>query len=93
MDFDWAVDKIRHQSVTGYFFKLANSIIFWHSHAQKTIALTLTEAEYMAISNCSQQAIWIKTLIEELGIHKSSSHLWWQPSSIFIANNPAREPY
>jgi Reverse transcriptase (RNA-dependent DNA polymerase) len=26
-DSDWAADKIRHQSVTGYFYKLADSII------------------------------------------------------------------
>ena len=36
---DWAADKIQRHSITGYFFKLANSIISWRSHAQKTIAL------------------------------------------------------
>ena len=46
-DSDWAADKIWHCSVTGYFFKLANSIILWRSHTQKTIALSSTEAEYM----------------------------------------------
>jgi hypothetical protein len=51
-DSDWAADKIRRQSVTGYFFKLADGIISWHSHAQKTVALSSTEAEYMALSDC-----------------------------------------
>ena len=32
---DWAADKIRCRSVTDYFFKLANGIILWRSHAQK----------------------------------------------------------
>ena len=32
-DSDWAAEKIWHHSVTGYFFKLANSIILWRSHA------------------------------------------------------------
>ena len=50
---DWAADKIQQCSVTGYFFKLANGIISWRSHAQKTIALSSTEAKYMAISDCS----------------------------------------
>ena len=35
----WAADKIRHCSITSYFFKVANGIISWHSHAQKTVAL------------------------------------------------------
>ena len=52
-DFDWAADKIKCQSITGYFFKLANSIFSWHTHAQKTVALSSTEAEYMAMSDCS----------------------------------------
>ena len=52
-DSDWAADKIWRRSITGYFFKLANGIISWRSHTQKTIALFSMEAEYMAISNCS----------------------------------------
>ena len=51
-DSDWAADKIQHRSVTGD-FKLANSIISWRSHAQKAVALSSTEAKYMAISDCS----------------------------------------
>ena len=50
---DWAADKIQRCSITGYFFKLANGIISWRSHTQKTIALSSMEAEYMAISDCS----------------------------------------
>ena len=53
IDSDWAADKIKHWSITGYFFKLANSIFSWCTHAQKTMALSSTEAEYMAMSDCS----------------------------------------
>ena len=52
-DSDWAADPIKHRSTTGYFFKLAGSIFSWKSQAQKTIALSSTEAEYMALSDCS----------------------------------------
>src|SRR5271156_2423715 len=67
-DSDWAADTIKRRSVTGYFFKLADGIISWRSHAQHTVALSSTEAEYMAISDTSRQAVWIKTLLTELGI-------------------------
>jgi hypothetical protein len=91
-DFDWAADKIRHRLVTGYFFKLADGIIPWCSHAQKTIALSLTEAEYMALSNCSHQAVWIKTMFEKLGIwFKTISIYGDNLGSIFIASNPVQE--
>jgi hypothetical protein len=59
-DSDWAADKIRRWSVTGYFFKLADGIISWCSHVQKTVALSSTEAEYMALSDCSRQAVCVR---------------------------------
>ena len=40
-DSNWTADKIQCHSVTGYFFKLANGIISWRSHAQKTVALSV----------------------------------------------------
>ena len=52
-DLDWATDKIRCQSQTGFFFMIAGAIFSWQSQAQKTIALSSTEAEYMALSDCS----------------------------------------
>jgi hypothetical protein len=91
VDSDWAADKIWCRSVTGYFFKLADGIISWHTHAQKTVALSSTEAEYMAISDCSHQAIWIKTMLEELGIWLKAIPVYGDNlSSIFIASNPVQ---
>jgi hypothetical protein len=93
-DSDWAADKIRRRSVAGYFFKLADSIISWRSHAQKTVALSSTEAEYMAISDCSHQAVWIKTMIEELGIVFKTVPVYGDnQGSIFIASNPVQESH
>src|SRR3977135_3953245 len=67
-DSDWAADPNKRRSITGYFFKLANGIICWQSRSQKTVALSSTEAEYMALSDCSRQAIWMKSVFSELGI-------------------------
>jgi Reverse transcriptase (RNA-dependent DNA polymerase) len=91
-DSDWAANKIWRWSITGYFFKLANSIISWCSHAQKTVALSSTEAEYMAISDCSHQAVSIKTMLEKLGIWLKAVPVYGDnQGSIFIASNPVQE--
>ena len=45
-------DIHNHRSITGYFLKLARSLVSWLSRAQKTVALSSTKAEYMAISDC-----------------------------------------
>ena len=62
-DSDWMSDKIKHRSQTSFFFMIAGAIFLWQSQAQKTVALSSTEAKYMALSDCSQQAVWIKSLL------------------------------
>jgi hypothetical protein len=51
-DSDWASDITDRKSVTGNFVTLGQGPISWLSRKQKTIALSSTEAEYMAISDC-----------------------------------------
>ena len=48
-DSDWASDSNNRQSQTGYFLKLAGGAISWTSRAQKTVALSSTEAGCMAL--------------------------------------------
>ena len=54
---------------------IASAIFSWQSQAQKTIALSSTEAKYiyMALSDCSQQAVWIKALLNELGSYEDKT--------------------
>ena len=91
-DSDWAADKATRWSVTGYFFKIANGIFSWWSQAQKTVAQSSTEAEYMALSHCSWQAVWLKTMLAELGIPIKAVLLYRDnQGSIFNASNPVQE--
>ena len=76
----------------GFFLKLADGAICWNSHAQKTIALSSTEAEYMAMSDCSRQVTWLQTLLTELGYPLKSIPICGDnQGSVFIASNPITE--
>ena len=89
---DWAADTIKCWSITGNFFKLASGIFTSQSQAQKTIALLSTEAEYMALSDTGQQAVWITSLLCELGIDiKTVPICGDNQGSIFIGSNPVQE--
>ena len=91
-DSDWAADQIKRRSVTGYFFELANCIFSWQSRAQKTVALSSTEAEYMALSDTSRQAVWIQSLLGELGFSIPTVPICGDnQASIFIGSNPVQE--
>ena len=66
----------------------------WTSKAQKTVALSLTEAEYMALSDCSRQVVWMHTLMGELSYHLKPIPIYGNnQGSIFIASNPVTEKW
>lgn len=91
-DSDWAADTNDRKSITGFFFKLAGAVISWRSHTQKTIALSSTEAEYMALSDCGKQATWYRSLLGEAGISIGHIPIYGDnQGSIFIASNPVQE--
>ena len=93
-DSDWASDSNNRQSQTGYFLKLAGGAISWMSRAQKTVALSPPEAEYMALSDCSHQVVWMHTLMGEPSYHLKPIPICGDnQGSIFIASNPVTEKW
>ena len=78
----------------GYLVKLADGIFAWNSHAQKTVALLSTEAEYMSLSDISRQLVCVKNLLIELGIQLSPIPLYGDnQGSIFLASNPVQKKH
>ena len=65
-DADWASDVDKRRSCTGYVFKMSNGPISWSSKCQPTVALSSTEAEYMALSSAVQESIWLRNFGQEL---------------------------
>lgn len=45
---------------------MCGGAISWSSKKQTSVALSSTEAEYMAASAATKEAIWIRTLVHEL---------------------------
>ena len=66
VDADWAADVNTRRSVTGYVFTLAGGAVSWASRKQHSTALSSTEAEYMAASQATTEAIWLRNLRREL---------------------------
>ncbi|TJX47833.1 Ty1/Copia family ribonuclease HI, partial [Soehngenia saccharolytica] len=66
-DADWAGDIESRRSTSGYAFMMNGGCISWRSKKQRTVALSSTEAEYMALSEATQEAVWLKVFLCELG--------------------------
>ena len=91
-DSDWASDSDGRKSQSGYYLTLAGGAILWVLRKQRTVALSSTEAEYMVLSDCSRQVVWMHTLLGELGYHLKPSPICGDnQGSIFIASNPVTE--
>ena len=60
------------KSTSGYVFLASGGAITWKSKKQSTIALSSTEAEYVALSEAAREACWLKCLYEELGYLQKS---------------------
>ncbi|KAG8479376.1 hypothetical protein CXB51_029148 [Gossypium anomalum] len=61
-----AVGSLIRRFLIGYVFTIGGCAISWKATLQTTIALSTTEANYMAITKACKEAIWLKGLFSEL---------------------------
>ena len=86
-DSDWGGPHTgNRRSVTGYVFLLAGGPIAWNSQTQTSVALSSNEAEYMAASDVSRDAVWLRNLFFDFNVTPSSSDIPFPPLPIYLDN-------
>ena len=92
-DSDWGENKDNCHSTSGQVFTLANGVISWRSRLQKTVTLSVAEAEYIELAETAKQAAWLRSFSQEIG--RSPTHLTTicadNQVAIFLATNPAQQ--
>ncbi|KAK1644575.1 hypothetical protein QYE76_062380 [Lolium multiflorum] len=71
-DASWNTDPDDSKSQSGYVFILNDAAVSWASSKQCTVAKSSTESEYIAASEASSEAVWMKRFIVELGVVPSA---------------------
>ena len=66
VDADWGGNLVDRRSYTGYVFFMANGPVTWESKKQTTVALSSTEAEYMALTQATKEAIYLRNLLSQM---------------------------
>ena len=54
--------------MTGYVFTVAERVISWKVELQDTVALSMTEAKYMAAVEASKKGLWLRGLVKTFDI-------------------------
>ncbi|KAL0283452.1 UNVERIFIED_CONTAM: Retrovirus-related Pol polyprotein from transposon TNT 1-94 [Sesamum radiatum] len=73
------------KSQSDFVFKFNGSVVAWKSSKQDTTTDSTTDAEYIAASEATKEAVWMKNYIQELGVVPSIA----EPVVIFYDNNEA----
>lgn len=68
------------RSTSGYLTRLAGGAINWGSKLQGIVAISTTEAEYVAAVEAGKEIFWMRNILSEFG------HSVSQPSILFIDN-------
>ena len=81
---DWAGSIDDRKSTSGYVFQLGSKSISCSSKKQATVALSLSEAEYISATSSAYEAVWIRRIINDLQQEIED------PTTIYCDNMSAR---
>jgi hypothetical protein len=89
-DADWGGDANERRSTMGYVFFVGVGAVSWNCKRQPTIALSTMEAEYMATSQCTKEAIWLRKLMADVGLvqNGATNIMCDNQGCIALAKNP-----
>lgn len=79
-DADYASEIDKRRLCSGFVVKLAGGAINWHSKRQEIVAVSSTEAEYIALSTTAKEMLYLNQFMFEL------THAKIEPSKIYVDN-------
>jgi len=68
IDSDFAGCRESRQSTEGNIFIVTGGLVSWKSKCQETVVLSIVEAEYIAFTRVTSQAIWLSKFFDEVGL-------------------------
>ncbi|KAG8645907.1 hypothetical protein MANES_10G105950v8, partial [Manihot esculenta] len=79
-DVDMAGDVDSRKSTSGYLITFAEGVS-WQSKLEKCVVLSTTEAEFIAATKACKEFLWMKKLLNELGLQQKKYQLFCDSQS------------
>ena len=92
-DSDWAACVDTRKSVGAYVLFLNGGPVSWRSKQQTSVALSTCEAEFMAASKASTEALWLRRILAGLGcVQRTCTPLYEDNrAALLLADNPVHK--
>ncbi|GJZ13603.1 hypothetical protein Tco_0548833 [Tanacetum coccineum] len=81
-DADHAGCQDTRRSTSGSAQFLGDKLVSWSSKKQKSIAISSTEAEYIALSGCCSQILWMRSQLTDYGFQFNKIPLYCDNKSV-----------
>ena len=93
-DADWAGEVDSRRSTSCYLFRLGGCSVSWRSKRQTSVALSSTEAEYIALCSAAQEAVWLRNLMQSVHVKQEKATTIHEDNqgAIVLARNPKDHP-
>ena len=88
-DADWGSNTDDRRSVSGVMVLIGKAPVVFKSKYQRTVALSSAEAKYMALSLCTQEVLWVRAMLKDMGREQVVGTRVWEDNqgSIALARN------
>jgi hypothetical protein len=92
VDSDWAADSAKRKSISGIIIMLAGGCIAYKSKFQDIIALSTTEAEFVAACDAGKIILFFRSLLEDLGIPQATATVLYEDNNGALMMANAQQP-
>ena len=91
-DSDWAGDSQHRKSVTGIVIKLAGAAVLCKARFQDTIALSSTEAEFIAAVEAGKYILYLRSILHDIGIPQDDATVLFEDNQGSLLMASAQQP-